>query len=187
MRFEQCLLHVENTVGYRIGARENRVHHWEPRTLLPESAEVVVRCRVLEHALERGIADQKLRVRLLPERHVHGVRQQDADEHDRGRALRRDGNRPDSGKRRTRDELDRVDRPLRGNCNAGEDAKPVGVARVRDRRDRGQIDLAREQPAVQLRRNARDLLGVRVEAEEERRHVDVRDAPEADHGASSAG
>jgi hypothetical protein len=47
------------------------------------------------------------------------------------------------------------------------------------------VERAREQHAVQLRRDAGHLLDVVGQAMEDRRHVHVRDAPEADHETSS--
>ena len=60
-----------------------------------------------------------------------------------------------------------------------------GVARVLDRRDRRDVDLAVEERLVQLGRHAGDLLDVGVQPEEDRRHVHVADAAEADHRAPS--
>ena len=42
--------------------------------------------------------------------------------------------------------------------------------------------LARDEPPVELGRDADDLLVLGVDPEEDRRHVGVRDAAEADHG-----
>ena len=63
----------------------------------------------------------------------------------------------------------------------GSSSSDVGVARVLDRRDRRGVELAGDEAAVELGRDADDLLELGVDAEEDRRHVGVRDAAEADH------
>src|SRR5262249_38511341 len=82
-----------------------------------------------------------------------------------------------------RDELDRVDGALRGDAQARQQAKRLGVPRVLDRGDRRRVELAGDQAAVELRRHAGDLLVVDVDAEEDGRHGGVGEAPEPDHGA----
>ncbi len=62
--------------------------------------------------------------------------------------------------------------------------EPVGVPAVRDRRDRREVDLAGDQPLVELGGDAGDLLHLGLELEEDGRHVDVGDAAEADHAAA---
>ena len=60
----------------RLGRSPDREHHRQAGALEPQPAEVVVRRRVLERRLQRRVADQQLRLGLLAERHVLGVRQQ---------------------------------------------------------------------------------------------------------------
>ena len=55
------------------------------------------------------------------------------------------------------------------------------MARILDRRDRGDVELPVDQQPVQLGRHADDLLHVVLEPVEDRRHVDVGDAAELDH------
>ena len=57
----------------------------------------------------------------------------------------------------------------------------VRAPRVGDRRDWSEIDLSGEQALVELGRDAGHLLDVGLQPEEERGHVDVRDASQADH------
>ena len=75
-----------------------------------------------------------------PSGHMPRLGKEHLRQDDRGRALGRDRDRPDVLERRARDELDRVDRPLRGDAQARQEAKPVGVPRVLDRRDRRDVD-----------------------------------------------
>ena len=84
-----------------------------------------------------------------------------------------------------RDELDRVDRALGRDAQPRQEAQPVGVPRVFDRGDRRQVELAGEQARVQLGRHALNLLDLSLEPVEDRRHVHVRDAPEANHAHDS--
>ena len=56
-----------------------------------------------------------------------------------------------------------------------------GVPCVLDRRDRCQIELAGEQPRVQLGRHPLHLVHLGIEPVEDRRHVHVGDAAEAEH------
>ena len=162
-------------------------HHRQPRLLEPEPAEVVVGRRILEGALQRGVADQQLRIRLLVERADLGRREQHLRQHDRGGALGRDRHRADAAERHPGHELDRVDRALGRDAEPRQQPERVGVARVLDRRDRGDVELSVEQEPVELGRNARDLLDVVLEPVEDRRHVDVGDAAELDHPASVTG
>ena len=101
-----------------------------------------MRRRVLERALQRGVADQQRRVGLLAERNVLGLGQQHLRQHDRGRALGRHGDRPHLLERLARDELDRVDRALGRDAEPRQDPQPLGVARVLDRGDRREVELA---------------------------------------------
>ena len=142
-----------------------------------------MRRRVLERALQRRVADQQLRVGLLAERDVLGLGQQHLRQHDRRRALRRDRDRPHLLERLLRDELDRVDRALRADAEPRQDPQPVGVPRPLDRRDRREVELAGDEPPVELGRDAGDLLDLVLEPVEDRRHVHVRDAAQADHDA----
>ena len=73
--------------------------------------------------------------------------------------------------------------PSRRDAEPRQQEQRVGVARVLDRRDRRRVDLARDQPPVELGRDAGDLLVLGVDPEEDRRHVRVGDAAEADHAA----
>ena len=150
-----------NTIGSPVRSSQSRPRSW---------------CGVgiLERALERRVADQQLRVRASsPSGTMLRLRQQHAREHDRGRALRRHGDRAHAAERQPRDELDRVDGALRRDAQPRQQAQPVRVARVLDRRDRRDVDLAVDQHPVQLRRDAGDLLDVVLEPVEDRRHVDV--------------
>ena len=52
--------------------------------------------RVLERALERRVADQQRGLRVLAQRHVLGIGQENPDEDDRRRALGCDGHRADT-------------------------------------------------------------------------------------------
>ncbi len=143
--------------------------------------------RILEGGLERGVADQELRVGLLAERHVRRRR---------GRSTFVSTTEvADSGvtatarislERQPRDELDRVDRALRGDAEPRQEQQRVGVTRVLDRGDRRGVDLARDQPPVELGRDAGDLLELRLDPEEDGRHVRVGDPSEPDHAARLA-
>ena len=141
----------------------------------------MVRSRILESRLQRRIADQQGRLSLFAERHVLGFGQEHLRQHDRGSALRGDGDRAYVLQRRPGDELDRVDRPLGADAEPRQNSQPVGVACVLDRRDRCQVALARKQRAVQVRRDADELLDLGVEPIEDRCHVHVADSAEADH------
>ena len=180
-RGDERVLELGDAVGDRLRRGPDREHHRQPGPLEPEPAEVVVRRRVLERAPQRRVADQELRVGLLSERHVPRVREQHLREHDRGRALGRHRDRPDLREGRPRDELDRVDGALRRDAQARQDPQRRRVARVLDRRDRREVELAVEQQPVQLGRDALDLLDLGVQPVEDRRHVHVRDAAEPDH------
>ncbi len=136
--------------------------------------------RVLERAAERRVADEERRVRVQPERDDLGTREQDADEDDARRALRGDCDRANLPERKPRHELNRVDGALGGDAEAREDPQPFGVARVVDRRDGGEIDVALEKHSRELRGHALDLLHVGLEPVEDGRHVHVRDAAEPD-------
>ena len=144
-----------------------------------------MRGRILERTPESCVADQELRVRRLVEGHVARVRKQDPSEHDRRRALGRDPDRPDLVDRLRRDELDRVDRAFGGDAQAREEAQAIRVAGPFDGRDRRNVDLAREELLRQLDRDALDFVHLGVQTVEDRRHVHVRDAAEADHRAVS--
>jgi hypothetical protein len=93
--------------------------------------------------------------------------------------------------RETRDELDGLDGALGRDAQPREQDEPVRVSRPFDRRDGRDVDTAREQRPAELRRHAGDFLHVRVEGEEDGRHVHVRDAAEPDHrnvpGAARSG
>jgi hypothetical protein len=180
-RRDEGVLERGEAGGRGVGARPHREHHRQARLLEPQAAEVVVRRRVLERRLERRVADQQRRVRLLAERHVPRLREQHLGQDDGRGRLGRDGDRLDTLERHARDELDRVDGALGADAQPRQDPQLRRVARVLDRRDRREVELAGEEAAVQLRRHARDLLGLRLEAVEDRRHVDVADAAEADH------
>ena len=53
----------------RLRRRPDGEDHRQARALEPETAEVVVWRRILEGGLQRGVADQQLRLRVLAERH----------------------------------------------------------------------------------------------------------------------
>src|SRR6266550_3505686 len=71
---EESRLELENSVGNRLAAGEDRVNHGQAGLLEPEPPEVVMGCRVLEHALEGGIPDEERCVGLLAERDLLRVR-----------------------------------------------------------------------------------------------------------------
>jgi hypothetical protein len=129
------------------------------------------------------IADEELGVGVvcLFERHLLGVREEDAHQHSRGRALRGDRNGIDAVDWRTRDELDRVHRSFGGDAETRKDPEPAGVAPVGDRGDRREVDLAVDQPLVELGGDPTDLLHLGLELEEDGRHVHVGDAAETNH------
>ena len=62
------MLEVGQPVGDGLGRRPDGEHHRQPGALEPEPAEVVVRRRILERALQGGVADQELRVGVVLER-----------------------------------------------------------------------------------------------------------------------
>ncbi len=146
----------------------------------------MVRRRILEHALQRRIADEQRGVGVvrLRERNLLGVREEHAHEDGGCRALRSDGDRVDAVDGSARDQLDRVDRALGRDAESRQDAQPVRVAAVGDRRDRREVDLARDQLFVEVGRDAADLVDVGVQLEEDGRHVHVGDTAEADHAAA---
>ena len=115
-RGDESVLQLREPGLQRLGAGPDGEHHRQPRALEPEAAEVVVRGRILERGLQRRVADQELRVGLLAERHVLGLRQQHLRQHDRGRGLGRDRDRAHLLERLARDELDRVHRPFRAHA-----------------------------------------------------------------------
>ena len=137
-----------------------------------------MRRRVLERGLQRGVADQELRVRRLSQRHMPRVGKQHLRQHDRRRRLRSHGDGPHVLERRLRHELDRVNRSLGRDAQPREDAEAMGVPRELDRRDRRDVELAAEQLLVKRRRDALYLVHLGVQPEEDRRHVDVGDASE---------
>ena len=96
-------------------------------------------------------------------------------------ALRGDGNGVDVLQRRPRDELDGVNGAFGGDAEPRQDPKPAGVARVLDRRDGREVDLAREQARIQLGGNAVHFLDVGLEPVKDRRHVHVGDTAEPNH------
>jgi hypothetical protein len=175
------VLEVDQPLRDRFRSGPDGEDHRQARAVEPQPAKVEVRGRVLERAPQSRVADQERRVRLDAERDDLRPRQQDAHEDDRGRALRRNGNRADLAERDPAHELDRVDGALGRDAQAWQDQQPVGVPRVLDRRDRRDVDLAREQHAVELRRDTAHLIDVRLDAVEDRRHVHVGDAAEPDH------
>ena len=146
-----------------------------------------MRRRVLERAPQRGVADQQLRVGLLLERDVLGVREQHL------RRARRRSRSPASP---------RPSAPARAACRETswiESTAPSDETQSRGRMRSlsalraysiDEIGARSSSPsssiAVQLGRHAGDLLDVGVEPVEDRRHVHVRDAAEADHGAPSS-
>jgi hypothetical protein len=85
---------------------------------------------------------------------------------------------------RRRDELDRVHGSFGGDAETRKDPEAVGVPAVRDRGDRREVDLAGDQPLVELGGDTADLLHLGLELEEDGRHVHVGDAAEADHAAA---
>ena len=182
---DERVLELLDAFGRGVGARPDGEDHREARALGPDTAEIVVRGRILERAPKSGVADQELRVRRLVERHVARVREQDASEHDRRRALGRDPDRPDLVDRLRRDELDRVDRAFGGDAQAREEAQAIRVACPLDGRDRRDVDLAGEELLRQLDGDALDFVHLGLQSVEDRRHVHVGDAAEADHRTGS--
>src|SRR2546430_1125902 len=130
-----------------LGARPDRKPHRQARALEPQAPEVVVRRRILERGLQRRIADQELRIGLLPERHVLGLRQQHLRQHDRGRGLRRDGDLPHLLERLAGHELERIHRTLRAHAQARQKPESIPIARILDGRDLREAGLAGEQAA----------------------------------------
>src|SRR6185503_2873471 len=65
MGIEERGLELGNSFGRRIGAGKDRVDHRQPGALEPQAPEVVMRRRVLEHALERGVADEELGIGVM--------------------------------------------------------------------------------------------------------------------------
>ena len=151
----------------------------------------MVRRRVVEGGAQGGVADQQARVgggALGPQL---GLRQQDVRERDRGRGLRRAGQRAHLVERHGAHDLDRADRAVGADAERRQEHVAVGVAGVLDRRDVGDVDLARAQHRVERGGDAHDLLGVLggEEARERPLHgegVDEADAPEA-QGAAAGG
>ena len=136
MCVEERRLELGDSFGRRVGAGKDRIDHRQPGALEPQAPEVVVRRRVLEHALQRGVADEELGIGVvgLLERHLLGIGEEDAHQHGRGRALRRDRDGVDAVDRRTRDELDRVDGSFGGDAETRKD--PERCRRAGRRRSR---------------------------------------------------
>src|SRR6185312_11770184 len=65
MGVEERRLELRDSVRGRVGAGKDRIDHGQARALEPEAPEIVMRRRVLEHALERGVADEQLGVRVV--------------------------------------------------------------------------------------------------------------------------
>src|SRR5207248_2976319 len=63
-------LELREPLGERLGTGPHREHHRQARALEPEAAEIVVRRRVLERRLERGVTAQQPCVRLPAQRNV---------------------------------------------------------------------------------------------------------------------
>jgi hypothetical protein len=80
VRGGERVLELEDALGRRVGAREDRIDHGQPRALEPQASEVVVRGGVVEHAPEGGVADEKGRVGVLAEGDVLRLREEDAKE-----------------------------------------------------------------------------------------------------------
>ena len=169
----------------RLGRSPDREDHRQSGALLPQATEVVVRRRVLERGLERRVADQELCLRVLTQGNLLGVGEEHARQHDRGRGLGRDRDGADALERRLRDQLDRLDGSVTGDTEARQQPERVGVARVLDRRDRRNVELAGDELPVELCGDADDLVDFRLEPKEDRRHVDVADAAELDQPARS--
>ena len=115
---DECVLEIGEPVDDGLRRRPHGEHHRQPGALEPEPAEVVVRRRILEGALQRGVADEQRGVGLFLEGEDLGVREQHPREHDGGGALGRDGDRPHATEGHAAHELDRVDGSL------GRDAQP---------------------------------------------------------------
>ena len=92
---DQRVLELREPLRKRLGRGPNREDHGQARSLEPEPPEVEVRRGILERALECGIADQERCIRIHSQREDLRLREQDADEDDRGRALRCDRDRSD--------------------------------------------------------------------------------------------
>src|SRR5438874_3409308 len=182
---DERVLELRKPVGERLGARPHGEHHRQAGALHPQPAEIVVRRRVLERRLERGVADEERRVRLFAERDMLRLREQHPRQGDRGGRLRGDRDDAHLLERLARDELDRIDRAFRRDAQPRQQPQLVRVARVLDRRDRRSVELAVEQHLVQLRRHALHLVDLGVDAVEDRRHVHVRDAAELHHRRNS--
>ncbi len=179
-RGDERVLELDEARMQRLGRGPHREHHRQTGALEPEPAEVVVRRRVLERRLQRCVADQQRRVGVRAERDVLCLGEEHLRQNDRRGRLGRDRDGADPVERRRGDELDRVDRALGGDAEPRQQEQRVGVARVLDRGDRRGVDLAREQPPVEVGRDADDLLVLDLDPVEDRRHVGVGDAPEPD-------
>ena len=156
--------------------RPDGEHHRETGALEPEPPEVVVRGRVFERRTQRSVPDQQLRLGVLAERDMLGVREEHLCQDDRSRRLRGDRDRPHLLGRSLRDQLNGLDCALAGDTQARHEAKPICGSRVLDRRDRRDVELAGDELTVEIRRDPDDLLDLGFEPVEDRRHVDVPDA-----------
>ena len=141
-----------------------------------------MRGRVLEGALQRGVADQQPRVGLLAERDVPGLGQQhlaSARPRSRSRASRRRSAPARAACARRAGSSRRRPRTRRRAAAAA--AAGRRDARTRSRRSARGRARRRSSRAVQLGRHALHLVDLGVEPVEDRRHVHVRDAAEPDH------
>ena len=143
--------------------------------------------RVLEGAAKRRVADQELRVRLLAERHEDGVGQQDrvSTTEVALSGVTATESTCSSGARETswiESTAPSEETQSRGRMRSRSALRAYSIEEIGR-----EVDLAGEEPRVQLGRDAGDLLDLDVEPVEDRRHVHVADAAETDHCVIPAG
>ena len=136
--------------------------------------------------MQRRVADQQARVGIGALGADLRLRHQHADERDRGRRGARDGDAVDRRQRQLRDQLHRLDGAVAADAERRQQDVALGVVRVLDARDVGDVELARGEHAVELGRDGchlAHLLGVEVPGQRplDREGVDERDAAEAQH------
>ena len=168
-RGDERVLELDKPFDDRLRRRPDGEDHRQPGLLEPEPAEVEVRRRILERAVERRVADEELRVGLhsraagsppwgggsrvsTTEVALSGVT---ATERTWAKGMRVTSWIESTA-------------PSEETHSARQDPEPVGVPRVLDRRDRRDVDLALEQHPAELGRHARHLLDVAPRARRRR-------------------
>ncbi len=175
-------------VGVAVALRRpHGEHHRQPRALAPERSQVVMRRRIGEGRVQRRVADHAgARRPPRPRARISAWGTSTLHEHDRRRRVARHGDRAHRGQRQLRDELHRLDGAVRADAERRQQDVALGVGRVLDARDVGDVELPRREQAVELGRHGHHLAHlVRVEVARERpldrEGVDVRDAAESQH------